>query len=147
MNIKKVSDRFGIPEPTLRYWEELGLIPKVPRNKSGYRDYGEKEIKWILFTVAMRRAGMPLASLQQLVDRYRNHHDDFASQKAILQEQYDKMVQQRNELNRTLSYLQYKLNHFEDHYIPFLDEEHYYKAAEQRLERDVKAKKNKKKSH
>lgn len=133
MNIKKVSERFGVPAPTLRYWEQLGLIPPVPRNDSGYRDYGEKEIKWVLFTLAMRRAGMSLASLQQLVDTYRHHHDDFATQKALLQQQYDKLKARRDELNKTLSYLGYKIDHFSDHYIPFLDEEDYYHNAAKKM--------------
>lgn len=37
MNIKEVSERLKIPKETLRYWENNGLIPKVPRNSSGYR--------------------------------------------------------------------------------------------------------------
>lgn len=139
MNIKKVSDRFGVPEPTLRYWEDLGLIPKVPRNKSGYRDYGEKEIKWILFTVAMRRAGMPLTSLQRLVNLYHNDHDNYSAQKALIKEQYDKMIKQRDELDNTLDYLKYKLDHFEEHYIPFLDEAKHYQLYAKQLEDDVKA--------
>lgn len=134
MNIKKVSERFQVPAPTLRYWEELGLIPPVPRNKSGYRNYGDKEIKWVLFILAMRRAGMSLASLRQLVDLYRHHHDDRQAQKALLQQQYDKLKAQRDEINKTLSYLGYKIDHFQDHYIPFLDEEDYYQHAAKKLE-------------
>lgn len=144
MNIKKVSERFDIPEPTLRYWEDLGLIPKVPRNSSGYREYGEKEIKWVLFTIAMRRAGMSLTSLRQLVDAYRNHHDDYEAQKAIIKKQYDKMVKQRDQLNQTINYLGYKLDHFEDHYIPFLDEEKYYHQVAPGMEKKYKTSHNSK---
>ena len=45
MNIKEVSERLDIPKETLRYWENSGLIPEVPRNASGYRNYTENEIK------------------------------------------------------------------------------------------------------
>lgn len=139
MNIKTVSERFNVPEPTLRYWETLGLIPKVPRDTSGYRDYGEKEIKWVLFTVSMRKAGMSLNALRQLVDVYNNHHDDRQSQKAIIQQQYDKLIKQRDELNKTINYLGYKLDHFEDHYVRFLDEESYYKQTAPKMEQKIKS--------
>ena len=46
MNIKEVSEKLDISKETLRYWENVGLIPEVPRNSSGYRDYNENEIKW-----------------------------------------------------------------------------------------------------
>ncbi len=40
MNIAQVSEKFDITKETLRYWERLGLLPTIPRNESGYRDYG-----------------------------------------------------------------------------------------------------------
>ena len=49
MNIKQVSEQLDVPRETLRYWESVGLLPKVPRNSSGYRNYTENEIKWVLF--------------------------------------------------------------------------------------------------
>lgn len=44
MNIAQVSEKFDITKETLRYWERLGLLPMIPRNESGYRDYGEHEL-------------------------------------------------------------------------------------------------------
>lgn len=41
MTIKEVSEKFDIPQDTLRYYERIGLIPRVNRNKSGIRDYNE----------------------------------------------------------------------------------------------------------
>ena len=75
MNIKEVSERLDIPKEMLRYWENSGLIPKVPRNDSGHRDYTEREIKWALFVKAMRNAGMSVDSLIEFVNLYRNNKD------------------------------------------------------------------------
>ena len=44
MNIAQVSEKFDITKETLRYWERSGLLPTIPRNESGYRDYGEYEL-------------------------------------------------------------------------------------------------------
>lgn len=35
MTIKEVSEKYDISEDTLRYYERIGLLPKVPRKKSG----------------------------------------------------------------------------------------------------------------
>ena len=42
MTIKEVSEKYDISPDTLRYYERIGLIPKVPRNKSGIRDYDKE---------------------------------------------------------------------------------------------------------
>lgn len=133
MNIKEVSERLNISRETLRYWEGKGLIPTVPRDKSGYRDYTEKEVKWVLFTKAMRKAGMSIDSLVEFVNLYRSKADTREAQKALLQEQYDQLVQQRHQLDQTINYLKYKLDHFESHVLPFLEEEAYYEMRKEKL--------------
>lgn len=39
MNIKKAAKMFDLSVDTLRYYERVGVIPPVHRNKSGYREY------------------------------------------------------------------------------------------------------------
>ena len=43
MYIAEVSQKYAIPQDTLRYYERIGLIPSVTRNKSGIRDYTEED--------------------------------------------------------------------------------------------------------
>lgn len=38
MTIKEVSEKFDVTPDTLRYYEKVGAIPKVPRSKSGVRE-------------------------------------------------------------------------------------------------------------
>lgn len=133
MNIKEVSERLDIPKETLRYWENSGLIPKVPRNDSGYRDYTEREIKWALFVKAMRNAGMSVDSLIEFVNLYRNNKDSCDAQKSLIKEQYETLVKKRDELNKTINYLAYKLDHFESHVIPFLEEDEYYQLRKKKM--------------
>ncbi len=43
MLIAEVSKKFDLSQDTLRYYERIGLIPRVNRNKSGIRDYTEED--------------------------------------------------------------------------------------------------------
>lgn len=133
MNIKQVSERLGISKETLRYWENNGLIPEVPRNSSGYRDYTENEVKWALFIKAMRKAGMSVESLIEFVELYRDKANTHDAQKALIKEQYDELIQKRQDLDQTINYLKYKLDHFDSHVIPFLEEEAYYEMRKEKL--------------
>ena len=47
MTIKEVSEKFGISQDTLRYYERVGLIPPVTRTPSGNRDYQESDLGWV----------------------------------------------------------------------------------------------------
>ena len=42
MTIKEVSEKYGISQDTLRYYERVGMIPPVTRTAGGIRDYKEK---------------------------------------------------------------------------------------------------------
>ena len=49
MTIKEASKLTGVSIDNLRYYGRIGLIPPVPRTKSGSRDYDEISIRWIEF--------------------------------------------------------------------------------------------------
>ncbi|MDR3668182.1 MAG: aldo/keto reductase [Ignavibacteriaceae bacterium] len=54
MMIAEVSGKFDLSQDTLHYYERIGLIPSVNRNKSGIRDYTEEDCKWVEFIKCMR---------------------------------------------------------------------------------------------
>ena len=45
MTIAEVSKKYGITADTIRYYEKEGLIPRIPRNKSGVRNFDENSCK------------------------------------------------------------------------------------------------------
>ena len=65
MTISEVSKKYDISTDTLRYYERIGLLPPVPRTKSGLRDYDENSCKSVEFIKCMRNAGLPIATLPQ----------------------------------------------------------------------------------
>lgn len=127
MNIAQVSEKFDVTKETLRYWERLRLLPEIPRNESGYRDYGEYELNWIFFIQAMRKAGVSIEALVEFVELYRLKTDTRAAQKQLLVEQRDKLEQQKRKIEKTLNYLNYKLDNFENHVLNYEIEKLHYK--------------------
>lgn len=63
MNIAEVSKQYGLTADTLRYYERIGLLPAVARNKSGNRDYSEVDCERIEFIKCMREAGLSIEVL------------------------------------------------------------------------------------
>jgi DNA-binding transcriptional MerR regulator len=65
MTIAELSTRTGLSTHTLRYYEQLGLIPLVARDpSSGHRRYSPSHVEWIEFLRSLRQTGMPLKDIR-----------------------------------------------------------------------------------
>ncbi len=112
MTIKEASQVTGVSADTLRYYERIGLIPAVPRNESGIRNYDETSIGWINFIKCMRGAGLPIEALIEYVALCKEGDKTEASRKAILVEQRDILQQHIESLQKTLVKLNYKIDNY-----------------------------------
>jgi MerR family copper efflux transcriptional regulator len=65
MRIKEVAERSGFSAPTLRYYEEIGLLPAPPRTPSGYRTYDEATLERLAFITRAKQLG---CSLEEIAD-------------------------------------------------------------------------------
>jgi len=113
MKIAEVSKRYGISSDTLRYYERIGLIPPVNRNKIGIRDYSEIDVKRVEFIKCMRSAGMPIEVLIEYVGLYQQGDRTIEARKDILKEQRKKLVAKMKEMQKTLDILDYKIEVYE----------------------------------
>ena len=67
MTIAEVSKKYDISQDTLRYYERIGLIPPVPRTKSGIRNYDEASCGWVELMKCMRKAGVQIEDRKSVV--------------------------------------------------------------------------------
>lgn len=115
MMIKDVSAKYNIPQDTLRYYERIGLIPPVNRNKSGMRDYTEKDCGWVEFIKCLRHAGFSIEVLIEYVRLFQQGDDEtVAARKAIMVEQRRQLAERAEELQKTLERIDKKIAVFED---------------------------------
>ena len=114
MKIKEVSERSGISSDTLRYYERIGLIPPVNRNKSGIRDYNEIDVKRVEFIKCMRNAGLPIKALIEYYRLVQLGDQTIEARKNILKEQREQLVTKMEEIQITLNLLDYKIEVYEN---------------------------------
>jgi DNA-binding transcriptional MerR regulator len=118
MTIAEVSKKFGLSPDTLRYYERIGLIPRVNRNKSGIRDYTEEDCKWIEFIKCMRSAGVQVETLVEYVTLLQQGDKTIEARKQILIEQREKLLSRIEEMERALERLNFKIKEYETKLIP-----------------------------
>ncbi|MEN8076342.1 MerR family transcriptional regulator [Clostridioides difficile] len=114
MTIKEVSSKYEISQDTLRYYERIGLIPHVNRNKSGIRNYNEEDCKWIEFAKCMRSAGLPIEVLIEYVELFQQGEETAEARKDLLIEQRNQLILRIEEMNKTLERLNFKIQRYDD---------------------------------
>lgn len=113
MTIAEVSKLMNLTNDTLRYYERIGLIPPVHRNKSGIRDYDEEDLRWVEFIKCMRSAGLPIEALIEYVNLFRQGDNTTEARKALLIEQRDLLIKRMEYMQATLDRLNKKIEHYE----------------------------------
>ena len=113
MTIAEVSKKYDISADTLRYYERIGLVPPVPRNKSGIRDYDEESCRWIELMKCMRKAGVQIEALIEYVALFRQGDATIDARKAILMEQRNQLMERMADLQESLTLLNYKIERYE----------------------------------
>ena len=113
MTIAEVSKQYNISADTLRYYERIGLIPPVNRNKNGIRNYTDEDCKWVDFIKCMRSAGLPIEALIEYVTLFRQGNSTIEARKEILIEQRDILEEKINFMTATLERLNYKIDNYD----------------------------------
>ena len=114
MTIKEVGKKYNLTPDTLRYYERIGLVSNVPRNKNGIRNYDDKTCRRIEFIKCMRDAGVEIEILIKYIDLYEKGWQTAKARKQLLEEQKEKLLEKQKNINETISKLNYKLELYDE---------------------------------
>lgn len=114
MTIKEVSEKYDISQDTLRYYERVGMIPKVNRTAGGIRDYQESDLGWVELAICMRGAGLPVEVMIEYVKLFQEGDSTIPARLELLTEQRESLLEQRKQLDSTLKRLNYKISKYEE---------------------------------
>lgn len=114
MNIKKVSEITDVSADTIRYYERIGLLPRITRTNSGVRDFTEREIGILEFVRCFRKAGMSVEALIEYISLLEEGEGTERERLRLLTEQRDEMDDRIYELNQAREHLNYKIENYEN---------------------------------
>ncbi len=66
MRIKEVADASGFTAATLRYYEQIGLLPEASRTSAGYRMYDQRTLDRLVFIARAKQLGCSLDEITGL---------------------------------------------------------------------------------
>jgi DNA-binding transcriptional MerR regulator len=68
MQISELAERTNVPAKTIRYYEEMGLLPPPTRKPNGYREYREVDVDRLRLVAGARRLDFSLAEISEIID-------------------------------------------------------------------------------
>jgi len=119
LSSKDVAKMFDISVSTIRYYEKIGIIPPIKRDKNGYRIYTTSTLNWIYLMKSLRNAGLSIESLLEFSRLSQEHGEERKKQKQVLQEQLQKIDEKIEEIQRIRKLLAYKIETYDEHLAQF----------------------------
>ncbi len=100
MQIKKFAQQTNLSPKTIRYYEEIGLLPPPKRLDNGYRDYDETDVARARFVAGARYLDFSLDDIQEILDLRDQRIAACRVVLDLLEEKADEISQRIAELQR-----------------------------------------------
>jgi DNA-binding transcriptional MerR regulator len=110
LTIQEVARRSGLAESTLRYYEQIGLIAPIERDrKSKHRRYSPTTAETIEILACLRAAGMGIADMRSYLANMKRGKDAAGDQRAFFEHHRDRVKEQIEALQKQQVYLDAKV--------------------------------------
>ncbi len=107
MNISDAAGLSGLPNKTIRYYEDIGLV-QPQRSGNGYRAFTESDVHKLRFLCRARSLGFSIEDCRALLDLYEERHRSSADVKRIAKAnlaQIDMKIGELQAMRHTLVHL------------------------------------------
>ena len=71
VQIGELAESLGVTTRTIRYYEEIGLMPAPDRLEGGMRVYAKDDVRRLKFILKLKDLGITLKEMQELADIYK----------------------------------------------------------------------------
>jgi DNA-binding transcriptional MerR regulator len=90
----------GVNPKTIRYYEQIGLLPEPQRLPSGYRSYAEDDVARLLFIRTAQRLGIALDEIKEILALRDRGRRPCAYVREVLRREVAELDQRMGELHR-----------------------------------------------
>ena len=114
LSVTAAAQVIGVSPHTLRYYEQQGLV-RPARNASGHREYGEADLRRLVFLTRMRLSGMTMRDLTRYIALVEEGASTVPDRRQIMHAQRDRLTRRIRELTLALETTEYKLRVYDGH--------------------------------
>ena len=111
--VKEVAELLGVSVHTVRYYDDMGLIPGTKRNAANQRLFDDLEVEWLFVSLTLKNTGMSLKDVKHYIELYGRGDSTLPERYEIMKKQKEKTIQEMEELKLRLAVLDRKIEHYE----------------------------------
>lgn len=111
VNIGTAARLSAVSAKMVRHYEALGLLSRVARTDSGYRQYTQADVHTLRFIKRCRELGFSMVEISELVTLWQNRRRTSASVKRIAQLHVDDLARRIAAMQAMQNTLQQLLHH------------------------------------
>jgi len=100
LTIGALSARTNCTVPTIRYYEQIGLLPRPARASSGHRYYRDVDLKRLTFIKRCRDFGFPIEQVRVLAGLFEDGDRDCVEVRDLAQVQLEQVRGKLEELRQ-----------------------------------------------
>lgn len=106
-SIGQVSEMFGLPISTLRYYDKQGLFPELKRT-SGIRRFSEQELEALRVIGCLKRSGLEIKDIKQFMQWCADGASTYPLRKELMEKQKAAVEEEITRMNKVLDMLKFK---------------------------------------
>ncbi len=106
--IGEVSEMFGIPVTTLRYYDKEGLIPDIERTDSGIRRFNAGALDTLRVIECLKKSGMEIKDIKEFVRWCHEGPSTYKKRREMFEKRKETVEEEIQRLNRVLDMINYK---------------------------------------
>lgn len=112
-SIKEVAALVGLPASTLRYYEDVNVIPAIARDpSSGHRIYREDDLELLTWVSCLSASGMSIADMREYVRSGIGGERDISEFITSLEQQDERLREEAQILELRREFLRTKVSYW-----------------------------------
>ncbi|MEE0239245.1 MAG: MerR family transcriptional regulator [Pauljensenia sp.] len=112
-SIKEVAALVGLPPSTLRYYEDVSVIPAIARDpSSGHRIYTEGDLELLTWVACLSASGMSIADMREYVRSGLGAERDVAEFISLLEQQDARLQEEAQIIELRREFLRTKIEYW-----------------------------------
>ena len=111
-SIGQVSEMFGIPVSTLRYYDKEGLFPNLERSGSTRR-FGEGELELLRVIDCLKKTGLEIRDIKRFVDMVQEGPSTYAARKELFEARKVQAEEEIERMQKALAMVKFKCWYYE----------------------------------
>lgn len=110
--IGQVSEMFGLPISTLRYYDKQGLFPEMER-ESGIRKFSDTELEALRVIECLKKSGLEIKDIKQFMDWCVEGPSSYSKRRELFVKQRETVEAEIAHMNKVLDMLKFKCWYYE----------------------------------